>query len=143
MLTFDDVRKTDKTTFFFFPNQAYDEFIHFLHAAGITEREAQALTYEQTKRRYPDMAIPTVPRFPHLGNSADVNPTFLCRRPCLLISRFDLSDLERKLREVHDSPEAKAWSEKRVDESLKEQERWLNEPETRNTELPKGLDWKD
>ena len=116
MITFDDVRKTTETTFFFFPDGMHDMLAHFLTLAGFSEeQDFRILSCAETRREYPGLHVPMVPNHPSLaGNPCAYD------KPLTMISRMDVNDLERKLWEIDESDEAMAWEVQCVKELLAE-----------------------
>lgn len=115
MITFNDVRRTNKTTFTFFPDGLADEVRHFMALAGITKQQYEILSYPDTQARYPNLDIPAVPFDPRLK---DVRSTY-CRTPNLIISNMNPDDLQRKIYEIHLSAEGYAWREKQAQDLVK------------------------
>lgn len=114
MIDFNDVRRTQEQTFFFFPNGMAQEFTYFLRQAGIPEQDAQILNYSQIKNTYPDMTIPEIPIDPTLKGI----PAAICLRPCLLVSHMDTDDLQDKLWSIHGSEDAMNWRKAQVQEAM-------------------------
>ena len=136
MITFDDVRRTDKQTFLFIPDNLHDEFEYFLRAAGISEQDAKVLTYQKTLATYPSLNVPTVPMHPDLAGKPDINPVLLCDTPSLITSRMDTDDLGQELWQLHASPDGITWRAERTRRNMEAAEKEANETETRNTNLP-------
>lgn len=123
MITFDDVKRTTETTFFFFPDGMHDMLAHFLELDGFSEgRDFLILSYSETRQNYPDLQIPMIPDHPSLAEYPNAY-----NEPVTMVSHMDVSDLERKLWEIDESDEAAAWDDECTEKLLAE-ERELDTP---------------
>lgn len=124
MITFDDVRRTDRTTFTFFPDGMHHELTHFLTQAGIPAQEYEIMSDTEAKTRYPGLAIPAVRYDPSLP---DV-PNAYCQHPNLIVSHMDPSDLLDKIYQIHASREGMEWRRQQDQKRLEGARRQLDHP---------------
>lgn len=117
MITFNDVKRTTETTFFFFPDGWHDMLAHFLETASVPDSEYRILSYTETRQTYPDLQVPMIPDHPSLAG----NPKAY-HEPLTMISHMDIHDLERKLWEIDGSDEAIEWEESCVEKLLAEEQ---------------------
>ena len=94
MITFDDVRKTPETTYFFFSRYRHQALVFGLRSAGVTDYEIIKVP-EALKRLPANFQVPEV-----RSHATDPTPT---KAISVFVSSYDVRDLEAKLAEIEES----------------------------------------
>ena len=96
MITFDDVRKSENTTYFFFSLYRHEALVFGLKSASITDYEIIKVP-EALKRLPAGFQVPEVRLFPGAPRAE--------KQILVLVSNYDPDGLERKLGEIELSEE--------------------------------------